>query len=516
MTAAAPPPNPDGMGQETARPEYTFDEARAVGRGNPGAQWPAGDEDNRLWPECWPVVQPSFALSRDEPIFTIGSCFARNIERHLSSIGFDLPVLRLAKETIGEGNLNILNKYTPPSIRQELAWTKAIFDRDDTVGEADVLPFLLVLDNGRFVDTQRRNVDRGGLTLEQALTARRRFYVLFRQAFLCPVAIVTLGLVECWWDRETGEAVESSIHFKGSDRFVFRRLRYVESLEHTNAALDLLLEGGVRNVLITTSPVALSRTFTTDDVLVANTYSKSMLRTVAGEVAEARPEVDYFPSYESVMLTRRPEVWEPDNRHVSAGFVGRIMARVVETYAGEALTPSADAVLKFHTLARQARWGEAHEAFREVSELPEDTRARAHFQLAAAEMFVQLDKPDEARRAVEDVVARTLNGDDRMRLAAVYEALGGTQKAGRLRASSLSIRPGASGRTVKARVGRLIEWGRTDDALMVLAAIVETETAPEVLAAAAEMYARLGRTAEAEAARARAGEVPQGDELTTT
>lgn len=89
MTAAAPPPDPDGMGQDPGRPEYTFDQPRAVGRDNPGALWPSGDADNRLWPECWPVIRPSFALSRDEPIFTIGSCFARNIERHLSAKGFD-------------------------------------------------------------------------------------------------------------------------------------------------------------------------------------------------------------------------------------------------------------------------------------------------------------------------------------------------------------------------------------------------------------------------------------------
>ena len=45
------------------------------------------------------------------------------------------------------------------------------------------------------------------------------------------------------------------------------------------------------------------RTFTDHDVITANMYSKSVLRTVAGGVAAANRNVDYFPSYESVMLT---------------------------------------------------------------------------------------------------------------------------------------------------------------------------------------------------------------------
>jgi hypothetical protein len=42
-----------------------------------------------------------------------------------------------------------------------------------------------------------------------------------------------------------------------------------------------------RKVIITVSPVALSRTFSDSDVITANTESKSILRAVAGALSRA-------------------------------------------------------------------------------------------------------------------------------------------------------------------------------------------------------------------------------------
>jgi len=41
-------------------------------------------------------------------------------------------------------------------------------------------------------------------------------------------------------------------------------------------------------------------TFSTMDIVVANTWAKSLLRAVAQEWAAAHSNVDYFPSYEIV------------------------------------------------------------------------------------------------------------------------------------------------------------------------------------------------------------------------
>ena len=66
-------------------------------------------------------------------------------------------------------------------------------------------------------------------------------------------------------------------------------------------------------------------TFSTMDIVVANTWAKSLLRAVAQEWASAHPNVDYFPSYEIVQNSDRAVVWEDDLRHVRGKGAQHIM-----------------------------------------------------------------------------------------------------------------------------------------------------------------------------------------------
>ena len=50
-------------------------------------------------------------------------------------------------------------------------------------------------------------------------------------------------------------------------------------------------------IVLTVYPVPFSDTFSGQDVIVANTYSKSVLRCVAQDLTELYDHVDYFPSY---------------------------------------------------------------------------------------------------------------------------------------------------------------------------------------------------------------------------
>jgi hypothetical protein len=68
------------------------------------------------------------------------------------------------------------------------------------------------------------------------------------------------------------------------------------------------------------------------DVVVANTYGKSLLRTVAQEWAAAHENVDYFPSYEIVQNSNRAAVWEADLRHVTGAAVQHIMDLFLRSY----------------------------------------------------------------------------------------------------------------------------------------------------------------------------------------
>jgi len=54
------------------------------------------DARARLVPEAFPAVQPGFEIDADQRIFCVGSCFARNIEKHLVRIGLDVPSARFS------------------------------------------------------------------------------------------------------------------------------------------------------------------------------------------------------------------------------------------------------------------------------------------------------------------------------------------------------------------------------------------------------------------------------------
>ena len=59
--------------------------------------------------------------------------------------------------------------------------------------------------------------------------------------------------------------------------------------------------------------------------------SKSTLRAVLAEVAAARPNVTYFPSYEAV-ISGGDAAWEDDGRHVQRPVVEAITRTFVKTY----------------------------------------------------------------------------------------------------------------------------------------------------------------------------------------
>ncbi|HYD72979.1 MAG TPA: hypothetical protein VEF55_07555, partial [Candidatus Binatia bacterium] len=86
----------------------------------PNARWPAIASEFSGW--VWPKVTPSFRLKSEDTIFTIGSCFARNVEEHLARLGCRVPMLDLylpPHEWRGAPN-SAMNKFNPPAFPQVL------------------------------------------------------------------------------------------------------------------------------------------------------------------------------------------------------------------------------------------------------------------------------------------------------------------------------------------------------------------------------------------------------------
>lgn len=426
--------------------EYSLSDALSVAGSNKGARWPKRGAENRLEPDCWPQINPRFSLKAGCSVFTIGSCFARNVELHLERLGFAVPTrvfmaanAELMKMQGGE----VLNRYTPPSIYQELMWTKRIMDRDGSVTIEDLEPFLLPLQNDRFIDLQRRVNDRFGISREQAFEHRCLFFELFRQAFECDAIVITLGLIECWWDRKTQSYVEFSNEFRRhaeDDRFSFRQLDFPTAYDFIKKTIDLLSPNGERPILLTTSPIPIHRTFTRDDVIVANTYSKSVLRAVAGQLSAERDFVDYFPSYESVMLSRGATVWEDDLIHVEPAFVGRIMTRVTESYvpgSGTDALSKADEIFAFINRVRGGSVEEASKVLARIGE-PDLQSTPPEFPASLARHCIGIGEREKARKAAMVALGRANECGDReaetlLGCATVLEQLGEGDAAGKIR-----------------------------------------------------------------------------------
>src|SRR4030095_8145905 len=138
----------------------------------------------------------------------------------------------------------------------------------------------------------------------------------------CRAVIVTLGLAEVWRDVQADVFLNRtplpSLFKTQPGRYEFHLTSFAENWANLEAIHALLTQYGHSDVhiIVTVSPVPLMNTFSTMDIVVANTWAKSLLRAVAQEWASAHPNVDYFPSYEIVNNSDRREMWENDLRHV--------------------------------------------------------------------------------------------------------------------------------------------------------------------------------------------------------
>jgi len=311
-----------------------------------GAQndWP-GAARERLVPEAWPTIEPSFQIPRGGSIFTIGSCFARNIEEHLARLGFEVPTLAYHgpdDDAAPVRRNHALIKYTPTDIHQEIAWVEAIYARDRRPVPADFEFFLGPARPGYVRDiavATLSGVSRE-VTPDHFVQRRHELYRIWEAIFSADCVVMTLGLVEAWFDLERERWLLYPPTFaKGSEeeaRYELRILEFQDCLDHLHASLELVRRHNPAvKFLVTTSPVPMHRSFSGEDVLIANTFSKATLRAVCGALSREEG-IDYFPSYESVTLTRSWSIWSRDRIHVDDAFVGKIVSRLISSYFGSA------------------------------------------------------------------------------------------------------------------------------------------------------------------------------------
>jgi hypothetical protein len=307
---------------------------RKVVKKNSIAQWK--EAKGRLIPEVWPEYTPTFKLDKNDKIFTIGTCFVRTMENHLVKLGYQIPMLSFSSppQEYPHRPNGILNKYSPASIFQELDWCEQVYLEGGRVTAKNVEKLLYACKNNQFIDLHLAAFV--PVTRERALARRQEVYDVFSNYFSSQGVIITLGMIEVWQDLKTQLFIQRNPSEEMKNdmrRFVFKRLSYQECYDYVQNSISLIRKYCPDcKILITTSAVPFRETFSNEDVITANTYSKSVLRAVCGELINNNLNIDYFPAFETISLTKDWRVFDDDMRHVSDHFVKKIVNRLFEGY----------------------------------------------------------------------------------------------------------------------------------------------------------------------------------------
>lgn len=145
------------------------------------------------------------------------------------------------------------------------------------------------------------------------------------------VFVFTFGLTEAWLHTKDGAVFPTCPGTAGGvfdpEQHQFHHFTYEEVKHDAEKFIDTALTmNPAMRFLLTVSPVPLTATATTNHVLSATVYSKSVLRAVCGALEDKYPMVDYFPSFELVAShPMRAMFFMPNLRAVSPPGVRMVM-----------------------------------------------------------------------------------------------------------------------------------------------------------------------------------------------
>ena len=290
-----------------------------------------------------PVDNAGFAIAATDRVATAGSCFAQHISRSLKDIGFNYYVAEgpppgAAADVAKKLNYGVFscrygNLYTARQLLQ-------LFQR--AFGRHAPAETIWRREDGRFVDPYRPRIAPDGFPTEDEVIEARRIHLdAVRTMFeSLDVFIFTLGLTEGWRSRIDGSVFPLAPGVAGG-RHDLERHEFVNfSVYEVERDLmefigDLRQINRRSRIVLTVSPVPLIATYEPRHVLVSTTYSKSVLRVAAENVARSIGDVDYFPSYEIITGNfNRGAYFAEDLREVNAIGVGHAMRVFLKHYPG--------------------------------------------------------------------------------------------------------------------------------------------------------------------------------------
>ncbi len=294
--------------------------------------------------------RPKHRLLPEHKVSTFGSCFAQHLGPALRDRGFgwlqtEAPPRGLsAREArrFGYGRFTCRtgSLFTASLLLQWVDWAVGDTKPPDEHWQVE----------DRFVDPFRPTIEPGGFdSLEEMRASRHQAIKSFRLAISkANLFIFTLGLTESWFHSKHGWEYPVCPGTVGGtfrhDQYRFANQNFERVRRSLIAAIERIRS--VRSdldVLLTVSPVPLTATRSGKHVLVASTGSKSVLRAVAGQLADDRSYIDYFPSYELITApASKGAFYEANQRSVSARGVDLVMEAFFHAMGADARPPFSD------------------------------------------------------------------------------------------------------------------------------------------------------------------------------
>jgi len=301
------------------------------------------------WRDLALADAPKFRIAPGDRISTAGSCFAQHISRYLRGAGIATMqaeqahplVVQLEGETASYDLFSARygNIYTARQCLEMFQQAMSIVPIINDFAEQD----------GRWYDLLRPNAVPDGFATRAEAEQDRQFHLAcVRFMFLeSDIFVLTLGLTECWYHATAGHTYPVC---PGTARGSYDpQLHHFRNLSHAEVTADLeTLIAGLQAVnpklklILTVSPVPLVATYTNSNVLVASSYSKSVLRGAAGEVEARHAHVGYFPSYEIISHAASfGQYLDGGLRDVAERGVQHVMSSFLATYVGRPATAEA-------------------------------------------------------------------------------------------------------------------------------------------------------------------------------
>lgn len=386
-------------------------------------------------------------------VISAGSCFAANLVPYLEGHGLEYvreeysrPLyariapenLSYAKFSAGYGNiytarqlLQLLRRCTGQWTPVEDRWT----EKDKVID-----PFRPGL---RYYARNQREFEL--LTAQHLRAVRRAFEA-------ADVFVFTLGLTEAWISTLDGAVFPACPGTVAGTfapaRHQFANFTVSEVRADLSAAIAQLRCINPRvDVILTVSPVPLVATAGGGHVLVATTYSKSVLRVAADEVMRSSERVSYFPAYEIVTGPQAPQdFFLEDRRSVSKAAVDTVMAAFfahIGTAAPMPRTAAPQTEAAIRALSKRIVEFECEEAFADTGTQTKPTSAKetapaqdnvtedATTRVQHAVRCVEQDRTEEARILALKALELDPHHRAALRLAAELH-----KHAGRLEAAS--------------------------------------------------------------------------------